>query len=144
MSTNVYHYTELVNFPDIDLGGVLYHGRYLDYYDRARQNVLRQNNLSFADLFKQNIGLVVGEMQVRFVKPVAFEDRIHIYSSIVSRRSKTVEFKQAMAKQEIAGITDMDVLANHKNCINVASFTVICIDLKRMRAMPFPEELSRL
>ncbi len=140
--SQTHYFCQPANFPDIDLGGGLYHGRYLDYYDRARQQILTDYGLSYADLFRQNIALVVGEMTLRYTKPIKFGDTVHIYTTAFDLHSKTIKFKQIMTKEK-APITDIKIIESEKMCVNSATFTMVCVDLSVEKSMPVPLELVK-
>ena len=133
-----YYFSQEVNFPDIDLGGGMYHGRYLDYYDRARQKILTDNGISFGKMLKEKTALVVAEMNLQFKKPIFFEDRVYIYSKIISRRDKSLQIEQIITTEE------PDQVGNEppKSWNNKATFTIVCADLVTKRATSFPEYME--
>jgi acyl-CoA thioester hydrolase len=143
--SRIYHYSQQVNFPDIDLGGGMYHGRYLDYLDRARQSILNEHGLSFGALLKSGIALVVVDASLKYLRPVFFEDQIHIYSRIVDRTSKSLTVEQITTKQAVGQDVLKDApLSELPERINAATIKIVCVDLKTHRAMAFPDFLETI
>ncbi len=138
-----YHYSQLVNFPDIDISGALYHGRYLDYYDRARQTILKENGISFAQMFEDKVALIIGEFKLRFQKPIVFENEIHIYSKISKVGSKTIGIEQVM-KTSHNPQDSYDSIVESGDWSNLAEFTVICVDLLKMKAVTLPDNIKAI
>ncbi|MEG1690622.1 MAG: hotdog domain-containing protein, partial [Hafnia sp.] len=46
MSTMMFRWPVRVYYEDTDAGGVVYHARYVAFYERARTEMLRQHNFS--------------------------------------------------------------------------------------------------
>ena len=59
MEQNVFHYSARVYYEDTDAGGVVYHARYLHFFERARTEYLRTFNFSQQELLAENKGAFV-------------------------------------------------------------------------------------
>ena len=77
-----FEYKQPVYFSDVDMGGVLYHARYFDYCDRARQGALAELGFSFRDMLSMNVGIAVAGAKVSFKRPVYFGDEVLIRSRL--------------------------------------------------------------
>ncbi len=138
-----YYWQERADFADIDFGGGLYHGRYFNYFDRARQNILREHGVSFGQLLSRNVALVVVEANIRYMRPVRFEDHVHIYSRMIAHTKKSVTFDQLIAASQQPNAEEMnfDEVADR---VNRAVIKLVCVDLKSQRPINFPDELLYL
>ncbi len=101
-------YNMRVYYQDTDAGGVVYHGRYANFAERARCEFLRENGQSVIDLEKNYfIIFVVKKMDFDFMKPAYLDDELTIKSYVVhiGKASFTM-------RQEIYCKDDKLVLAN--------------------------------
>ena len=55
-----------VYYEDTDAGGVVYHARYLHFYERARTEYLRQFDFSQQQLLSQQLAFVVKSMNIDY------------------------------------------------------------------------------
>ena len=64
-------------FEDTDAGGVVYHSRYLNFFERARTEMLRAMGMSQTEL-KDKHGLiwVVLDINVKFRKAAQLDDEL--------------------------------------------------------------------
>ncbi len=72
-----------VYVEDTDLGGVVYHARYLHYFERARTEWLRARGVSQKRL-KEEAGLifVVTDMNIRFLRPARMDDLLDVSAAV--------------------------------------------------------------
>lgn len=58
-----------VYYEDTDAGGVVYHARYLHFFERARTELLRSLGFEQQNLFQEyQLAFVVKKMDIDFVK----------------------------------------------------------------------------
>ncbi|MCJ7815769.1 MAG: YbgC/FadM family acyl-CoA thioesterase, partial [Xanthomonadales bacterium] len=66
-----------VYFEDTDAGGVVYHSRYLNFFERARTEMLRARGVSQTELReKHRLIWVVLEINVKFRKAARLDDEL--------------------------------------------------------------------
>jgi len=96
-----------VYFEDTDAGGVVYHSRYLNFFERARTEMLRAMGISQTEL-REKHGLiwVVLEINVKFKKAAQLDDEL-----LVSAELKWVKGVRQCFRQEITRISDGVVVA---------------------------------
>lgn len=74
----------IVRFSDCDLFGHLNNARYLDYFLNAREDHLKDNyQLDLATYYTQGIGWVVGSHEINYLKPVKYNEKVTIKSTLV-------------------------------------------------------------
>ncbi len=64
MSNLLFQWPVRVYFEDTDAGGVVYHARYVAFYERARTEMLRQYNYNQQQLLSEHVALAVRRMSV--------------------------------------------------------------------------------
>lgn len=139
MTKNVHHYSQIVHFSDVDVGGVLYHPRYLDYLDRARLSALKDNGLSYGEFIQLGYALVVAEVQIKYLRPAFFEENLHIYSSISEVKDRILIVNQVISKQVLK--TEIQNIDEIENQVTNARITLVCINLKDKKSCKFPEKI---
>ena len=78
----VLNYT--VAYPDTDAGGVVYHGRYLEMAERARNNLILSTGLSYASLSQDHETLlVVHKINAVYHASAILEDRLQINTKLI-------------------------------------------------------------
>ena len=76
--------TELrVRYGETDQMGYLYYGNYAQYFEVGRVETIRSLGMSYRELEeKHGIWLPVVSMEMRFVRPVYYDEQIRIHSEI--------------------------------------------------------------
>ena len=140
--SRTYYFKERVHFPDIDAGGAMYHGRYLDYFDKARQAMLIGHGIDHNDLIKNGYALVVVEANLRYFKPVRLGDTLNIYSRLVRKSDKVAIVEQLLTttplRDEDLAMPFSDVTSR----VHLAKVHLVGVDLKLQKSSKFPAELG--
>ena len=77
-----------VRFADTDAMGIVYHGRYFEWFEAARTEMMRAMGMSYHELTQKGIALPVIEVACRYRIPVRYDDRIRILT-VLDEVSKT-------------------------------------------------------
>ena len=85
-----------VYFEDTDLMGIVYHARYLYYFERARTEMLREHGFSLTVMAQNNIYFAIREAHVSYHLPAYLDDYLRITTSVSHRTACTMQFKQIM------------------------------------------------
>ncbi len=96
----VFKYNLKVYYEDTDFGGVVYHSNYLNYFERARSELIY--SLGFSNKYfleKYNIFIAVKTCKIDFKKPAKFEDKLTVYSIIKSYSPYTVTMNQYIKRK---------------------------------------------
>lgn len=117
-----------VYYEDTDAGGVVYHSHYLNFYERARTEMLRTLGINQDALLKQNIGFVVKHMIVDYIAAVRLDTLLTISTKIISVKKASVTFEQTIVDSE-------------NKAINRATVLVACIDMLTMKPTALPKEI---
>jgi acyl-CoA thioester hydrolase len=72
-----------VYYQDTDAGGVVFHAAYLNYFERARTEWLRDLGFGIGDLVKSaGLLFIVREIHVKYHKPALLDDKLVITTGI--------------------------------------------------------------
>ncbi|HHD4630343.1 TPA: tol-pal system-associated acyl-CoA thioesterase [Legionella pneumophila] len=99
---------------DVDHMGIVYHANYLCYLERARTELLRQNNLILSEFEKSDILFAIHELTINYVFPARLDDQLTIKTEIKEFRACSFLFNQEISNQ-------------HKQLICRASVQVVCV-----------------
>lgn len=86
-----------VYWEDTDAGGVVYHARYLHFFERARSDWMRL--LGFPQVPMRdhaNRVFAVSRMDIEFIAPARLEDELAVSVDVEQVRAATVQFGQAI------------------------------------------------
>ncbi len=120
-----------VYYSDTDCGGIVYHGRYLDFAEHARTELLRTvaeqvglDGSQTALIQKDNLAFVVRSITVEYEKPGKLDDLLSIQTEIIEHKRVSIIFRQTVYRNEEVLCTLL---------VRVAS-----INTQTMRPMPMP------
>ena len=125
-----------VCYSDTDAAGFIYHGRYLEIFERSRAEWLAQRDLTPTKLIKEfGILLPVRELKMNFYKPGRLDDILFIDQVIEHRGRTQVAVKQTAQRRISQGnIEDMEVIAS-------AVLHIVCVDTTTLKPKAIPDWL---
>lgn len=71
-----------VQFYDLDPMNVVWHGNYIKYMETARCELLSKIGYDYDDMRKDGIAYPVATMDLKFIKPCQFNQKLKILTSI--------------------------------------------------------------
>ncbi len=119
-----------VYWEDTDAGGVVYHARYLHFFERARSDWLL--SLGFPQVRLKNEGnrlFAVSRMDTRFLSPARLEDELEVSVVVEQLRAASVNFSQSIHR-----IADGQLLAT-------ADVRAVCLAADTFRPARAPADL---
>ncbi|PJG84616.1 tol-pal system-associated acyl-CoA thioesterase [Conservatibacter flavescens] len=129
LTQSIFCFPVRVYYEDTDAGGVVYHARYLHFFERARTEYLR--TLSFSQqaiLNQEQIAFVVRNMTIDFRLAAKLDDLLTVETQIGALKGATIIFEQTLKKEEV-------ILC--KATVKVAS-----VDLGKMKPVAIPEGIK--
>jgi acyl-CoA thioester hydrolase len=116
-----------VGFSDTDAQGIVYYGRYLPYFDRARVEYLRERGMLRMDVGEEGHEFVMRALAVEYHAPAVFDDLIEVYVRVarIGRTSATYELEADRVRDGVFLVR--------------ATQTLVLVDLDERKAMPIPE-----
>ena len=88
-----------VYFEDTDLMGIVYHPRYLFFFERARTEMLRHQGISLTTLAKEDLHFAIRDVHITYHFPARLDDWLTIQTTIAEKKACTLQFKQTMVNQ---------------------------------------------
>lgn len=89
-----------VYWEDTDAGGVVYHSRYLNFFERARTEWLRSRGIEQSRLARdEKLVFAISRMEVDFLLPAVLDDELDVSVHSVSAGRTRLEFSQEMTRR---------------------------------------------
>ena len=84
-----------VYFEDTDAGGVVYHGNYLKFAERARTELMRAAGYDHSGLAKEHgVLIVVRHCAIEFIAPARLDDALEVRSQITTLGGASLTMRQ--------------------------------------------------
>lgn len=77
-----------VRYAECDAMGHLHHGRYWEYFEQARTELLRRHGVRYRDLEAQDTFFVVYKASCKYILPVRYDDLVTV-TVAVKRMTRT-------------------------------------------------------
>ncbi|MFZ7256546.1 tol-pal system-associated acyl-CoA thioesterase [Avibacterium avium] len=118
-----------VYYEDTDAGGVVYHARYLHFFERARTDYLRVLGFSQQALLDEhNLAFVVKTMQIDYRLAAKLDDLLTVETEVSGIKGATILFSQQIKRNDVL--------------ICTAEVKVACVDLTKMKPVAIPQEIK--
>jgi acyl-CoA thioester hydrolase len=84
-----------VYFEDTDAGGVVYHGNYLKFAERARTELMRAAGFDHTELAKDyGVLIVVRHCAMEFIAPARLDDALEVRSQVTTMGGASLTIRQ--------------------------------------------------
>lgn len=125
-----YSFPVRVYYENTDAGGVVYHGEYFKFLERARTEWLRHLGFDHQGLGRNHhVALVVTAIGADFVKPARLDDNLAVSVQLESLGKARCVFAQEVRRED-------EVLVR-------AKVTVACVAGETLKPAEIPEPLRR-
>ncbi len=122
-----------VYWEDTDAGGVVYHGQYVNFFERARTEWLR--SLGFdQSLLKQELDLVfaIHRMEIDFVRAARLDNQLQVSVIPITFGAASMQFKQHIYRCNQGSVTadTNELIASadvYAACLTASSFVPVRI-----------------
>ena len=133
-SPSDFTYMHRVCYSDTDAAGFVYHGRYLEIFERSRAEWLAQRNLSPSKLIQEfGIMMPVRELTMNFYKPGRLDDILYI-DQVIEHRSRTQVTVKQSAQRKLPDSEELQIIAS-------ASLHIVCVDTTSLKPKAWPDWL---
>ncbi len=120
-----------IYFEDTDAGGIVYYANYLKFYERARTDYLRMNEIYQNELaLTQNIGFVVRRVEAEYFSPARLDDEITVSVKFLEVSNLKVKIFQ-------------EIKIDNK-IISSANIDLVCINTKTLKPNKIPEHIKNI
>lgn len=103
-----------VYYEDTDAGGIMYHGNFINFCERARTEYINTKGLSNRQLGEEGIGIVVRHLEADYFAPAKLEDFLAVSTEVVEIKNSSFILRQTIQKGDLT-LFDMNVVLV---CIN--------------------------
>ena len=129
MTDLIFQFPVRIYYEDTDAGGVVYHARYLHFFERARTEYLRTLDFSQQMLLNErNVAFVVKTMTIDYRLPARLDDWLVVETKILEVRGAAILFTQQLKRDELILCT--------------ATVKVASVDLSKMKPVALPDEVK--
>lgn len=90
-----------IRFTDCDMFGHLNNSRYLDYLINAREDHLKEfYNFDFNQYFKNNLGWVISNHEILYIKPAIYNEIVTIQSTLLNLNIEQLHIETIMMSED--------------------------------------------
>lgn len=120
-----------VYYEDTDALGVVYHSNYLNYFERARTEALRELGFQLNDLaLNYDTQFVIRSAKLEFLQPARLDQLLYVVSEIETLRQASVLYDQRIYLEKVGGLL-----------LCQAKIRLACVD-NQFRPRGLPKKLS--
>lgn len=123
-----YVHEHRVRYRECDPMGVVYHTHYLDYFEAARTEALRQLGLPYRELEESGVMMPVVDAHLRYHRPARYDDLLRIHTRFsLSESAARVIFDYVVRRDDA------------EDPLVTGSVTLCFVDTERGRPVRAPE-----
>lgn len=116
-----------VPFSYIDMGGIVYNARYLDIYNQARDEYLRDIGFPYSQLHtKFNCHLSVAEVNIKYTYSIIYDELIEVITRVKKIGTKSLISEQVIYNEQ------------RQQLCNVGTFVLVCVNTSG-KSQPLPD-----
>ena len=123
----VYNYQHRVRYRECDPMGVVYHAHYLDYFEAARTEALRDMGVVYKSLEDQGIQMPTVDLSLKYKKPAHYDDLLEIRVLLKEKPRMRIR-----VDYEVRRVDEDDILTT-------GHVTLCFMDVVRRRPVPAPD-----
>lgn len=87
-----------VRFEEVDSMGIVWHGRYISYFEEARVALGHQYGVSYSDFIRHQIPVPVRQVGADYLEPLYFEDIIEIEAILHWTEAARINYEYSIRK----------------------------------------------
>lgn len=124
------HQTEIrVRYGEVDAMGFVYHSHYIEYFDVARSEMMRQWGIPNSEIERRGVMLPVLKVEIDYKNPAHYDDLLTIRTTIKDMPRVKIKF-------------DYEVFNPNGECITTASVTLAFMNAQTKRACRCPQFIT--
>ena len=130
---NQFNWPLRVYYEDTDAGGVVYYANYLNFFERARTELLR--SLGFEQdrlMVEEGVIFAVRSITVDYLKPAKFNDDLIVSADVAAIKRASLLFEQRIARVDDSQIT-----------FCAATVRIACLDCHSLKPKPMPQSIMQ-
>lgn len=119
-----------VYYENTDAGGVVYHAQYLNFFERARTELLRDLGFSQQILLEQDLAFVVKKLDIDYKVPARLDDQLIVETQVKQIKKASIIFEQKLWRDDV--------------CLCQANVLVATVNLSQMKPIAIPEQIYQV
>jgi acyl-CoA thioester hydrolase len=119
-------YKVRVRYKETDKMGVVHHSNYINYYEVARTEMMRESGLSYREMEERGIMLPVKEVSINYVASAYYDELLTIRISIPEKPGVKLTF-------------DHEIFNEKGELINTARVVLVFVNAATRRPCRAPE-----
>lgn len=125
-----------VRYCECDPMGVVHHAAYVPWLEMGRTELLRQSGVSYAQLERDGVLMVIVRLEVTYRRPARYDDVVEIRTRLAGSSRVKLEHEYEVVVVEQGGHGPRGEDRTDATCV-VAKTTLACVDRDgRVRALP--------
>ena len=125
---NSHFYSLRIHYEDTDIGGIVFHTRYLNFMERARSSLIRLLKFPADKFLKNKKSFVVKNINISWHSSCSLGDEIFVKTNIIEMKKASFLLRQSIFKKE-----------NNKKL--VTADVKLCFIDENMEVIKLPEKL---
>ncbi len=117
-----------VYYQDTDAGGVVFHGAYLHFLERARTEFLRSLGFDIGRLAADGVLFVLHRVEMEFLKPALLDEALTATAAVAHLGRSSAQFAQTVERAD--GTVAMR-----------AALALVCVSAQKFKPVSIPERL---
>ncbi|MBI5521127.1 MAG: acyl-CoA thioesterase [Desulfarculus sp.] len=107
-------------FADVDAMNVVYYGQYLRFFELGRAELMRASGRAYREMAEQGLHLPVTEAQVRYRRPIFYDDLIVIETGLAWLKRASLRFEYRLLRAADGG-QEEEMASGHTvhGCVNL-------------------------
>ena len=89
----MFSYIRKAQYHETDQMGIIHHSNYVKWMEEARIEYLKSKGINYKDIEKEGIASPVVEINVKYVRPVEFDDAVEIRIDATKYNGVVIEFE---------------------------------------------------
>ena len=127
-----------VYYEDTDAGGVVYHSNYINFFERARTEWLRQLGYEMDELVRdEQMVFVVRALNCEYLRPALFNDELFVSAEIIEMGNTSIQFEQKVMRAS----KETDKTEDSHITLAKGVVTVVSVDSNKFRPKRLPKHL---
>lgn len=118
-----------VRYDEVDRMGYVYHGNYAKYYHISRTQLLRRLGICDKVLEDQDIIMPVIEIEIKYIKPIIYDEKIRIASYLEGINGLKLRFRHIVFNQQ-------------KEVISKGISTMVFVNSKSQKPIRIPDSIQ--
>lgn len=130
-----------VRYCECDPMGVVHHAAYAPWLEIGRTELLRGTGVSYADMEREGVFLVITRLECRYRRPVYYDDVVEVRTRVVSGSRVKIEHEYEVVVVEEGGHGAGRAARAPGEAVTTAATTLVCVG-KDGKVRPLPDWLA--